>query len=250
MLDKILEYQSIDGELFSAENDLAKSSDRERALEIQQVMKNQHSRLLTLENNAKSANEAYLTASKKYSEFKAKLAELEKQLENANEENVAVYEKAYKDFVSISSSLEKEIATIYNQVQQIIKEYENIILKSKSDRQKLDKYIAAYSKLKAEKEPQIAQLKAKLNEKLKGVQNELMAIYKQKRESHLFPIFVQLNSNKCGGCRMEISASKLTDMAKNKYGLVECENCGRLNFKKWGEISPFFICKKLTSLVY
>ncbi len=232
MLEKILEYQNIDGEMFAAENEIAKSTDRERALEIQQTMKNQHARLLLLEENAKAANEAYTAASKKYAEFKTKLADLEKQLEEADESKVSVYEKAYKDFVAISTSLEKEIAGIYAQVQSISKEYEEIIRKSKTDRERFDKFKAAYAKLKADKEPKIEELKNKLTQMAKSVDKEIMSLYKQKREGHLFPIFVGLNANKCGGCRMEISASKLSDMSKHKFGLIECENCGRFNYKK------------------
>lgn len=232
MLEKILEYQNLDSELFSAENELAKSTDRERALEIQQVMKAQHSKLIELENEAKRVNAAYAEAIKKYAEFKEKLTKLENELANAKEENVAVYEKAYKDFTQISNSLEREIANIYAEVQQISKDYEEIIRKSKTDREKFDKYKMAYAKLKAEKEPKIAEFKAKLAELSKKVDGELMALYKQKRESHLFPIFVELHDNKCSGCRMVVSASKLTEMSKQKFGLIECENCGRYIFKK------------------
>lgn len=232
MLEKMLEYQDIDGEIVACENALSKSVDRERALEIQQVMKSQHSRLLALEENAKVAKDAYTAASKKYEEFKLKLSELEKQLENVDENKVALYEKTYKDFVSISSSLEREITNIYTQVQQISKEYEEIIRKSKTDREKFDKYSAAYKKLKAEKEPKIEELKTKLAAISKSINSTLLSKYKQKREGHLFPIFVPLNVNKCSGCRMEISASKLSDMNKHEFGVIECENCGRYIYKK------------------
>ena len=53
-----------------------------------------------------------------------------------------------------------------------------------------------------------------------------------KREAKKFPVFVALISNKCGGCRMEISASKLGQMKTNEYGVIECENCGRFIYKK------------------
>ncbi len=232
MLDKILEYQKVDGELAALENEIAKSKDKELAGEIQNELKNQHSRLLSLESNAKKANESYIQASKKYEEFKQKLAELEKQLESADPSKLSVYEKAYKDFTNISNALEKEITAIYATVQQINKEYEEIIRKSKTDREKFDKYRAAYSKLKAEKEPKIAELKIKLATMSKQIDSSLMQMYKQKSEACKYPYFVALNLNKCGGCRMEISASKIADINKQKFQLVECESCGRYNYKK------------------
>lgn len=232
MLEKIIEYQNIEAEVVSAENELAKSPDREKASEIQQVLKNQHARLIALEKSAEKINKAYDLATKKYQEYVKKLDELEKELENADGAKLAVYEKAYKDFYAISNSLEKEITAMYTEVQQVSHEYEEIIKKSKSDRARFDKFKASYSKLKQEKEPKIEELKKKLASMKKEVDDKLMQKYMQKREGRIFPVFVMLNGTKCGGCRMEISASKLGAMNSNDYGVIECENCGRYIYKK------------------
>ena len=61
---------------------------------------------------------------------------------------------------------------------------------------------------------------------------KLFEKYAQKREGKHFPVFVALAANKCGGCRMEISASKLSSMKTNQYGVIECENCGRYIYQK------------------
>ncbi len=232
MLEKILDYQKTEAELISTENELLKSTDREKASEIQQVLKNQHSRLVALEKAAERINLSYTKAKEKYQEYLKKLETLEKELESADESKIAVYEKAYKDFYAIANTLEKEISSMYTEVQQVSREYEDIIKKSKSDRLKFDKYKASYSKLKAEKEPIINELKVKLETMKKGVDDRLFQTYSQKREGRLFPVFVALNATKCGGCRMEISASKLGAMNTNKYGVIECENCGRYIYKK------------------
>lgn len=232
MLDKILEYQEIESELVSQETALAKSKDREKASQIQQNLKNQHSRLISLEEHAKSVNQAYTKATEKYKEYVAKLGELENELKNADPAKAVVYEKAFKDFSAISNSIEKELAEIYANIQQISKEYENIIKKSKTDRELFDKFKASYNKFKAEKEPLVESLREKLSAKKKEVDSKLFEVYQQKRDGKLFPVFVELNATKCGGCRMEISASKLGQMKTNKFGIVECENCGRFNFKK------------------
>jgi len=127
MLDKILEYQSIDNEIVNLENSLSRSTDRIRATEIQKRLKDQHSMLVMLENNANKVNESYRKASVKYQEYLSKLEELEKQMSNADESKLSTYENAYKDFAMIASGLEKEINNIYADVLQISKEYEDII---------------------------------------------------------------------------------------------------------------------------
>ena len=232
MLDKILEYQTVESELISLEGEITKSKDRERAAEIQQNLKNQHAKLLALENSAKIVGDQYKKATEMYEEYLNKLAKLEEEVKAAEPEKAELYAKMYKDFATVSSSLERDIQNIYASVQQISKDYEDIIRKSKTDREKFDRYKASYSKLKAELEPKIAEVKSKLESLSKGIDPKLLSVYKQKREGRIFPVFVALATNKCGGCRMEISASKLGQMKTNNLGVIECENCGRLIYQK------------------
>lgn len=232
MFDKILEYQKIEGTVIKLENELAKSSDREKASEIQQELKNYHAKLVKLEENAKRVNDAYSIAIKKYQEYNEKLAELEKQVENASDDKVDFYEKAYKDFMNIAGGLEKEITKMHNDIQQISHEYEEIIKRSKQGREKFDVYKAKYTKLKNDLEPKIAENKSALARLQKEVETKLYQKYAQKRENRIFPVFVALSENKCGGCRMEISASKLGAMKNNEFGVIECENCGRIIYTK------------------
>ncbi|MBQ8452138.1 MAG: hypothetical protein IJ538_05165 [Clostridia bacterium] len=232
MLEKILEYQNLETEILNLENKLSKSEAREKASKIQQKLKGQRENLISLEENAKRVNNAYNVAVQKYTEYLKKLEELEKELETADGAKLALYEKAYKDFSSIASSLERDIAAIHTEVQKISRDYETTIKQSKIDREQFDKFRDIYNKEKTDLEPKIENLKKDLSKKEKGIDESLFSIYKQKRENNLFPIFVLLNVNKCGGCRMEISASKLGQMKTNKFGTVECENCGRLNYTK------------------
>lgn len=232
MLEKILKYQELENSLISEEKVLLGSKDREKASEIQQLLKGLHSRLVVLENQALKVNESYKKATEKYAEYLKKLDVLEQEIASADSSKIAVYEKAYKDFSAIANSLEKDITGIYSLTNQINKEYEDTIKKSKTEREKFDKYKASYAKLKAEKEPKILELKAELEKQSKQIDSKLLSRYNQKRDGKKFPVFVALVSNKCGGCRMEISASKLGQMKTNEYGVIECENCGRLIYNK------------------
>lgn len=232
MLDKIIEYQKLDSEIVNLENQLYKSSDREKAAEIQKSLKDQHARLIALENSAAKANQAYKKASEKYAEYNKKLSELENQLKAADEKQVGLYEKAYKDFSSISSTLERDVTNLYTEIMQISKEYEEIIKNSKTEREMFDKYKASYDRRKSETEPEIEKLKGELAAAAKGVNEELLKAYKQKRENRIFPVFVALANSKCSGCRMEVSASKIGQMKNNKFGIIECENCGRFIYNK------------------
>ncbi len=232
MLENILKYQEIEKKIIAEENELSKSKDKQKASEIQQLLKSQRSRIEVLENQASRVNDSYKKATEKYAEFLKKLETLEKEMQNADESKIAIYEKAYKDFSIVASSLEKEIANIYALIKDINKEYESIMKKSKDDREKFNKYKAAYDKLKAEKEPIISKSKDELEAQSKTINAKLLSIYLSKRDSKKFPVFVALASNKCGGCRMEVTASKLAQMKTNEFGIIECETCGRFIYNK------------------
>ena len=214
MLEEILKYQEIEINISTAENELAKSPEREKAAEMQKVLRAGKSKVVEIENAAKKINDRFKKASDKYEQYTKKLEELEKELENADAEKIAVYEKAYKDFSAIANVLEKEIAAIYAEIKQINLDYETTAKKYTVDKTK-------FNKLKED----LAKQKKKVNEKL-------LKLYVQKIDNKIFPVFASLSTNKCSGCRMEISASKLGSMKNNEYGIIECENCGRYVYKK------------------
>ena len=227
MLKNIIEYQVEETKLIKLENELTKSASREKASEIQQVLKSQQSELISLENLAKKTNNNFNNALKKYEEYMKKLDELEKEISTADPEKSELYEKMYKDFLAIGTTLEKEIVKIKNEVKKISESYEEIIKKSKTLRTEFDKHFSVYKKLKDKNEPIIEELKAKLQKLEKNIDSKIMTIYKQKRDSHKFPVFSPLMDKKCGGCRMDVSASKLEQMKTTELGIIECENCGR-----------------------
>lgn len=232
MLKNILEYQSTEAELISTENEISKSTDKEKAAVSKNKLQTYKARLLELDNSAVKINASFVKAKEKYDEYLKKLEALDKEIESADSSKVALYEKAYKDFHSVANSLEKDITSIYNVIQQIDAEYRDLLDKFQKEKPKFLQHKAVYDKLKSEKEPKIKELGTKLETIKKSVVAELMQMYLQKREGKLFPVFVELTATKCGGCRMEVSASKLGAMSANKFGIIECENCGRFIYKK------------------
>ena len=66
---------------------------------------------------------------------------------------------------------------MHNDIQQISHEYEEIMKKSKLGREKFDGYKAKYTKLKADVEPKIAELKAQLAKIQKDIDIKLYQKY-------------------------------------------------------------------------
>ena len=68
------------------------------------------------------------------------------------------------------------------QFNKLAKEYEDIIKKSKTDRERFDKFKAAYGALKNDREPKIAAVKAELAKLEKELETKAYMAYKQKEK--------------------------------------------------------------------
>ena len=59
MLEEILKYQEIEIDIINAENELSKSSEREKAAEMQKILKAGHGKLVAIETAAQKINDRF-----------------------------------------------------------------------------------------------------------------------------------------------------------------------------------------------
>lgn len=225
-MQEIIKYQEIDSNLRKLENELGSSKNRKSAAEMQQYLKEGQNKLLKLEEVADSLMKQYQKATNLYNDFVQKLEQLTKAVDSDNGEKSAELEAMINNFTSTADNLENNISVLANKIAAANKEFELLMSNAKKAKHNLEIYKANYSKEKERLDPQINKLKVELEKQKTKVDSALLAKYLAKAESRLFPIFVSEANGKCGGCRMEISAGKLS-VLKSK-GIIECENCGRL----------------------
>ena len=88
-----------------------------------------------------------------------------------------------------------------------------------------------YTEFKASKAESKQEVLARLEAIEKEVDPAVMALYKQKRADKIFPILYEYaGAGFCPNCRTEIS--KLAESNLTKTGVIVCDNCGRLLYKK------------------
>lgn len=228
-MQEMIKYQQIDTQIKKLNNELLSSKNKKGAGEMQQYLKDGQAKLLKLEEVAENLTMQYEKAVKLYNDFVNKLELLTKSVESANLDKIEELENTINNFKSNSETLENNIAVLANKIAQANKEFEVLMNNAKKAKHNLEVYKANYTKEKAQIEPEIARLSKELLDQKARVDKTLLAKYNQKSEGKVFPIFVVESQGKCGGCRMEISASKLADLNAKK--VIECENCGRLIYK-------------------
>ena len=225
-MQEIIKYQQIDSQLRKVEGELYSSANRKSAFQMQQYLKDGQARLIKLEEVAKTLNEQYQKATKLYNEFIEKLDELSKKVEADRGEKTDELEKTISAFNQTADNLENNIAILGQKIVNANKEFESIMNNAKKAKHNLEIYKANYNKEREKLEPEINRLKEEKNKQKPKVDPKLLAKYNAKYEGKIFPVFVPETKGRCGGCRMEIPAGKLSELKAK--GTIECENCGRI----------------------
>ena len=224
-IKEMLEYQKLDGEIRKLENSLKNSEERKNATKMQDYIKDGQAKILSLEKTGEKLLSVYKKAVQAYNDFTAKLDKLLKETVGESPEEITRMLEKANTFMLANAKLEKDLESLQVSIMKVNNEFDVIKKSSLTAKNNFAVYKAKYNELRAKIEPEINKLKEQ-REKLQGkISSNLLTTYKQKSESK-YPVFVPMKDNRCGGCRMEISGTKLKQL--KEVGFIECENCGRV----------------------
>ena len=224
-LKEMIEYQKLDGQIRKLELELKNSEERKNASKMQDYLKDSQAKLAKVEETSEKLVVLYKKAQAAYNDFMDKLDKLVKEGLGENAKEVTQRLEKANAFNSAVVKLEKDLESLQASIVKVNNEFDLIMKNSKTAKANFEVYKNRFNELKAKKDPEIAQLKARCDKISVGLDAELLARYKRKADSK-YPVFVPEKDGRCGGCRMEISGSKLKSLKENGY--IECENCGRI----------------------
>ena len=119
-------------------------------------------------------------------------------------------------------------------VEEMVRRAEEIVRKSAELSNKLTEAKLRSGKIKASIEakkqevaPKIAEVEKKIKELESSVKDQdKYEKYKQMKEKGIFPVYVNLEENFCGGCKVELPLN-FVERLKEK-SMLPCEHCGRI----------------------
>lgn len=226
-MDKnILEYQKLDMKLNKINREVSAGQNKTDT-QLSAKVKEWQQKILQLEQEAKQL-----------------MQELEKLLE-VQKKGMALVDKfvktdiskmstqELKDFDAKTTQTANQLAELDSRImahnakaKKVVLDYQMYkkkILEAKQTRESNKQKIDELSKQKA---PDVLEIKSKIQELEKNIDPTLLAKYKAKKQEVAFPLIVPLIDKRCGGCRMELSASALDKLKNN--GFYECEQCRRV----------------------
>ena len=223
-MKEMLEYQKLDSKIKKIENEIRNSEDRKNASKMQDYLRDSQAKLVKLEEQSEKLVKLQKKAVETYNEFVQKLETVIKENASTPAEVSAQMEKL-NSFHAVCVKLEKDIESLRVSLERVSSDFDSIMKNSKTAKGNFEVYKNRFNEFKKSREPEIAELAAERDRLAKSIDSMLMEKYKQKVESKV-PVFVPSTNNTCGGCRMEISGSKMKSLKEN--GIIECENCGRI----------------------
>ena len=226
-IKEILEYQKLDGEIRKIEAEVKNSEDRKNATKMQDYLRDSQAKLVSLEKTSEKLVALYKKATLAYNDFAEKLDKLLKEGTGDSAEAVTARLEKANAFMLASAKLEKDLESLTASISKVNSDFDSIMKNSKTAKANFEVYKNRFNELKAKNEPKLLELKNKRDALKTKIDADLLSKYVHKAESK-YPVFVPVCDDKCGGCRMAISGTKLKQLKEK--GAIECENCGRIIF--------------------
>ena len=228
-MQEIIKYQEIDINIKKLEAELRSSANRKNAADMQQYLKDSQVKLVSLDENAKALSDQYNKAVAVYNDFVTKLENLIAEVDKASGDKIASLNALIEKFSADATKLDNHISSLQGRMNAIARDVDAIMNNAKKAKRNLEIYRSEYTKEKEKIEPELNKLKAELEKQKSKVSANLLAKYNTKADGKILDIFVPEINGRCKGCRMEISAGKMSALLSE--GIIECENCGRFIYK-------------------
>ena len=224
----ILEIQKLDRQIRAYKREVDKCPASVDFKKYKLALQEGKSRFEQLERQASEIIKNYEIALNKFSKIKGesdivkKRGKIELSLEEAG------------NILSDANSMAGELSEENRRIEDLVRRAEEVVRKSAELSSRLTDAKIRANSIKAkieEKRQEVAPKIAEIEEKIKELEPKVKdedkyAKYKEMKEKGIFPVFVNLEDNFCGGCKVELSLNFIEKLKDKK--MLTCEHCGRI----------------------
>ena len=229
-IEKILEYQKLDGELFRIEKQVRDNKNKQVANQMHENMKNAQSRSIKLEEKAGIVLSEIDKLKKQYKTQEEKMKEfLLKDLTKMDKAELEKYNSLKEKLSQNLSILEKNLTSLAETVNALLADFNKTIKNFNTSKEQYLKSKEDYENDVKGIEGQKTDIEGKLKKLENGIDGKVMEAYKKRRGENIFPVLVPLKGNSCGGCHVELPYANISVL--DSEGVFSCEHCHRLIYK-------------------
>lgn len=227
-MNTILEIQKLDRQIRALEREVEKCPASIDFKNYKKVLQEGKLRFEQLESQADDIIKNYNNEINKYSKYKGNSEIVKKR--NVSEINI----DNISTLISDANSLTSELIEENRKVEDLVRKSEDIVRRSADLSNKLTEAKLRANTIKARIEakkqevaPKIAEIEKRIKLLEPKVQDrEKYEKYKQMKENGIFPVYVYLEGEYCGGCKVELPLNFVERLKTKK--MLPCEHCGRI----------------------
>ena len=230
MLQAILKYQETDAKLYKLEREIAGCDERKEYVKFKKFLEAAPEKLDALEVKAAALQSEAAEITQKYNRAEEALNDFEHLDELITSgADIAFYKKKAQALADQLKKLKADLATLTANIKATDEEYKKLKKQVLSAQKQYAEATEKYKAVKAAREPEKKALEAELAKLEKDVSAEMLETYRTKRKEKIFPVVVELASNRCPCCSMEPPLAALNKLTGGAF--MECDNCHRVIFK-------------------
>ncbi len=230
MIDKLLQYQTIDAELKAIENTLRQSEEFKKYASAVKFLKTVAESKAQIESKAGALMGAMANLEEQLNKLNEEKAEFLVCEETQDESTIAFLKKKSNALAKQFTALEGEIAKLSQDMTELYAQYKKLMTNTKAMLAQQEESKKAYEDLSKSKEDEKKKIKKQLDALAKDIAPNIMEKYLEKRKDPKFPIVYELSGKHCSACGTELSQLELAKLKTER--IAECENCRRLIFIK------------------
>lgn len=228
----ILEIQNLDRQIRACNREVEKCPASIDFKNYKKTLQEGKAIFEQLENQANEIIKNFTSSNNKYNKHKGDSDILKKKnVANISLENI-------NKLISDANGLVGNLSEEHRRVEELVRRSEEIVRKSAELSNKLTEAKKRSATIKAKIElkkqevaPKIAEIEAKIKQlevKVKDIDKYVK--YKEMKEKGIFPVYVNLEDNFCGGCKVELPLNFIEKL--KTYKMLPCEHCARVIMMK------------------
>ncbi|MDE6273812.1 MAG: hypothetical protein K2L87_02035 [Clostridiales bacterium] len=229
VLDELLEYQKIDGELRKIEQEVAASEERKKYMQAKKFMNTAGEKLDAQDNRAVELKKAARNLAMRFKQLSEELADysaLDEMVEEGGE--ISYYKKNVQTLADNLRAIKGELQKLVGEIENACDEYKRMKEQTISMQKQYREYSEKFKEVKESRAADVNAINKKLSAIAAKIPADILEKYTVKRKD-IFPVVAPLTNGRCI-CGMEFSIALLGKLTGGQ--VIECEHCRRIIYNK------------------
>lgn len=226
-MNNILKIQQLDAKIRKIKAELNNSKENKLLTEFTKVMKEGRTYVNSIADTSNDIMQEFNEISKKYELLSAKsdiTCKLKPDIAGVNNIGTLIEDANY--LTSELAMLEQRLRELTEKGARLLNDYNVAMSKLKDTKAKCDALKEMLAKKNDVANPEIAKIEAEIKGLETKVDEKVYDKYKSMLKDNIFPVFVHLRGDRCGGCQMAQSLSFVQKLKQK--GMLPCEECRRM----------------------